>query len=99
MHNSKRNRKQASVTASAEVPASAAVEAKPTAQIAAPSAAAGYDVKMVEHVRMMTSLLEGREVSTREVLEMLARENKKQHSINRKEKSEYRDCELNENSS
>jgi hypothetical protein len=61
--------------------------------------AVGYDVDMVDHIRMMTSMLEGREVSLEEVFEMLERQEKRQHSINGKEKSEYRDCELNENSS
>lgn len=61
--------------------------------------AVGYDAAMVEHVRMVTSLFEGRKVSRREVLEMLEREKKRQQGIGGGEKTEYRARDLNENSS
>jgi len=71
---------------------------------AAPGAAAAasvgrYDEKMVEHVRMVTSLFEGRKVSRQEVLEMLAREAKRQQGIGGDEKTEYRARDLTEDSS
>jgi len=49
----------------------------------------GYDAKMVEHVRMVTSMIEGRKVSRQEILKMLAEEEMRQHSIGGGEKSEY----------
>jgi hypothetical protein len=58
-----------------------------------------YDEAMVEHVRMVTGLFEGRKVSRQEVLEMLAREEKRQHSIGGSEKTGYRARDLNEDSS
>lgn len=64
-----------------------------------PAPVGGYDEKMVEHVRMATSLLEGRKVSRQEVLEMLAREEKRQHSIWGEERSGYGVRDLNEDSS
>jgi hypothetical protein len=90
MHNGKRKRRQNA----AQVPK------RPEQGEALESAqAVGYDAAMVEHVRMTTSLLEGRKVSRREILEMLARAEKKQHSIGGSEKTEYRARDLNENSS
>ena len=49
----------------------------------------GYDAKMVEHVRMVTSMIEGRKVSRQEILRMLAEEEMRQHSIGGGGKSEY----------
>ena len=89
MQNSKRKRRQKGVKFVKNL--------KPEAS--ASSNAVGYDVDMVDHIRMMTSMLEGREVSLEEVFEMLERQKKRQHSINGKEESEYRDCELNKNTS
>lgn len=60
---------------------------------------AGYDAKMVEHVRMMTSMMEGRKVSRQEVLKMLAEEEMRQHSIGEGEKTEYRARDLKKDSS
>ncbi len=58
-----------------------------------------YDAQMVEHVRMFTSLMEGRKVSRPEVLKMLTRaEKKRQHSIGDSEKIEYRVREQKKNS-
>jgi len=60
----------------------------------------GYDSKMVEHVRMVTSMIEGRTVSRSEVLKMLDRaKEKRQHSIGGGEKVEYRTREEQKNSS
>jgi hypothetical protein len=75
--------------------------AKKPAAPQGPAGASGvsYDEKMLEHVRMMTSLFEGRKVSRREVLEMLAREEKRQQGIGGGEKIEYRTRDLNEDSS
>lgn len=64
-----------------------------------PVPAGVYDEKMVEHVRMATSLLEGRKVSRQEVLGMLAAEEKRQHSIGGGARSDYGVRDLNENSS
>ena len=49
----------------------------------------GYDAEMVDQVRMFTSLIEGREVSLEEVLEMLERAEKRQQGIGGKEESGY----------
>lgn len=58
-----------------------------------------YDAQMVEHVRMFTSLMEGRKVSRPEVLKMLTRaEKKRQHSIGAREKIDYRGREQNKDS-
>ena len=56
---------------------------------AAETLPAGYDEKMVEHVRVVTSMIEGRKVSRQEILQMLAEEEMRQHSIGGGEKSEY----------
>jgi hypothetical protein len=61
--------------------------------------AGGYDETMVEHARMVTGLFEGRKVSRQEVLEMLAREEKRQQSIGGSEKTGHRARDLNEDSS
>jgi hypothetical protein len=58
-----------------------------------------YDAEMVEHVRMVTSLFEGRPVSRREVLEMLEREAKRQQGIGGAEKTTYRARDRTEDSS
>ena len=58
-----------------------------------------YDETMVEHVRMVTGLLEGRKVSRQEVLEMLAREEKRQPGIGEEAKTPYRARERSEDSS
>ena len=64
-----------------------------------PGQAGGYDESMLDHVRVVTSLIEGRKVSRQEVLEMLAREEKRQHSIGGSEKAGYGARDLNEDSS
>ena len=46
------------------------------------------DAAIVEHVRMVTSLLEGRKVSREEVVEMLKR-TMRQHSIGREKRIDY----------
>jgi len=62
--------------------------------------AEGDNAQMVEHVRMVTSLLEGRKVSRQEVLKMLARaKEKRQHSIGGDENTEYRARDQNKDSS
>jgi len=43
---------------------------------------------MVEHVRMVSSLIEGRRVSRREILEMLAKV-LRQHSLGRRRKIDH----------
>ncbi len=65
----------------------------------APVPASGYDEAMVEHVRMVTSLFEGRQVSRREVLEMLEREKRRQQGIHTEESPDYPARERTENSS
>ena len=60
---------------------------------------ATYDEAMVEHVRMVTSLIEGRKISRREVLEMLERGKKRQQGIPGEEKDDYSVRELTEDSS
>lgn len=40
----------------------------------------GYNAQMVEHVRMVTGLIEGRKVSRREVLKMLDRAKKRDNT-------------------
>jgi len=74
-------------------------ETKASLVSAAPISASEYDEKMVEHVRMATSIFEGRKVSRQEVLEMLAAEKKRQHSIGEGEKVDYGVRDLNENTS
>ena len=49
----------------------------------------GYDAEMVDHVRMFTNLIEGREVSVEEVIEMLERAEKRQQGIGEDKESEY----------
>ncbi len=66
---------------------------------AVPMPLSEYDEKMVEHVRMATSMFEGRKVSLQEVLEMLAAEKKRQLSIGEGGKVDYGVRDLNENSS
>lgn len=61
--------------------------------------AAGHDEAILEHVRMVTSLIEGRKVSRQEVLEMLEREEKRQQGIHKKEEPGYPARERTENSS
>jgi hypothetical protein len=61
--------------------------------------AISYDETIVEHVRMVTGLIEGRKVSRQEVLEMLAREEKRQQGIGGSEKTGYRARDLTEDSS
>lgn len=60
---------------------------------------AGYSEKMIEHIRMSTSLFEGRKVSRQEVLDMLEREKKRQQGIGEEEKTQYRTRELTDDSS
>jgi len=61
--------------------------------------AAGYDEAMLEHVRVVTSLIEGRKVSRQEVLEMLEREKKRQQGIHTEEETDYSARERSKNSS
>ena len=61
--------------------------------------AAGYDEAILDHVRVVTSLIEGRKVSRQEVLEMLEREEKRQQGIHTEEDPDYPARELTENSS
>jgi len=49
----------------------------------------GYDAEMVEHIQMVTSLIEGREVSLEEVFDMLERAEKRQQGIGGEEESGY----------
>lgn len=65
---------------------------------AAPSAAE-YDEAILDHVCMVTSLIEGRKVSRQEVLGMLEREEKRQQGIRTEEDPDYPARELTENSS
>jgi hypothetical protein len=65
----------------------------------AQSPTAPYDEAMIEHVRMVTSLFEGRKVSRQEVLEMLEREKKRQQGIHTEKETDYSACEETENSS
>ncbi len=65
----------------------------------APMQTAGYDEAMVDHVRVVTSLIEGRKVSRQEVLEMLEREKKRQQGIHTEDEPDYPAREPTENSS
>ena len=56
----------------------------------------GWHEPMVEHVRMVSSLIEGRRVSRKEVLEMLAKV-LRQHTIGRRRKIDQAVAWLNEN--
>ena len=58
-----------------------------------------YDAAMVEHVRLVTSLFEGRKVSRQEVLAMLEREEKRQQGIGGGAQTAYRARDRTENSS
>ena len=51
--------------------------------------AVGYEAGIVDHVKMVTSLIEGRKVSRREVIEMLERAEKRQQGIGEQAKGEY----------
>jgi hypothetical protein len=64
-----------------------------------PGQAGGYDESMLDHVRVVTSLIEGRKVSRQEVLEMLERGKKRQQGIHEDGKTDYPACELTEDSS
>jgi len=55
----------------------------------------GWPESMLEHVRMVSSLIEGRQVSRREILEMLERV-LRQHSMCRRTKVEQTVAWLNE---
>lgn len=46
------------------------------------------DESIIEHVRMVTSLIEGREVSLEEIKEMLKKK-ERQHSLTRRRKLDY----------
>ena len=89
MHNGQRKRR--------EKPG-AAGEASAFTGAGAPLAG-GYDEAMIEHVRMVTSLFEGRKVSRPEVLKMLEREEKRQQGIPKEKRTEYLARELTEDSS
>ena len=65
----------------------------------APRQAGGYDESMLDHVRVVTSLIEGRKVSRQEVLEMLEREKKRQQGIHQEKGTDYVARELTEDSS
>ena len=88
MHNGKRKRGE-----KPGVAGEGAESIRPGAQ------AAGYEETMIEHVRMVTSLFEGRKVSRQEVLKMLEREEKRQQGIPREKKTDYLARELTEDSS
>lgn len=60
---------------------------------------AGYSEKMIEHIRMSTSLFEGRQVSRQEVLNMLEREKMRQQGMGEEEKTPYCTRELTDDSS
>ncbi len=55
-----------------------------------------FDRVVVEHVRMVTSLIEGRPVSRNETLRMLSKV-MRQHSIGRRSRLDYIVSELNKN--
>ena len=55
-----------------------------------------WNASMVEHVRMVSSLIEGRRVSRQEVLEMLARV-LRQHSMGRRKRIDHTIAWLHEN--
>ena len=55
-----------------------------------------FDRVVVEHVRMVTSLIEGRPVSRNETLRMLSKV-MRQHSIGRRSRLDYIVLELNKN--
>ncbi len=57
------------------------------------------DKAIIDHVRVITSLIEGRKVSREEVLAMLERERKRQQGIPTEEKTDYPARELTEDSS
>lgn len=57
--------------------------------------APGWNLPMVEHVRMVSSLIEGREVSRTEVLEMFKRV-LRQHTMSRRRKLDHAVAWLNE---
>jgi hypothetical protein len=57
---------------------------------------ASWKASMVEHVRMVSSLIEGRRVSRREVLEMLARV-LRQHTMARRKRIDHTVAWLHEN--
>jgi hypothetical protein len=88
MHNGKRKRRE-----KPGVPGEGAESTKPDTQ------AGGYDEAMIEHVRMVTGLFEGRKVSRQEVLKMLEREEKRQQGIHQEKGTDYVARELTEDSS
>jgi hypothetical protein len=61
-----------------------------------PETAARWDGPMVEHVRRVVSLIEGRRVGTGEILEMLAR-GLRQHRMVRRRRIDHRIDWLNKN--
>jgi hypothetical protein len=64
-------------------------EREPDANPSQPEAGGGeWNVGMVEHVRMATSLIEGRRVGLGEILKMLARA-LRQHSLGRGTRIDY----------
>jgi hypothetical protein len=61
--------------------------------------AVGYDAAILDHVRVVMSLIEGRKVSRQEVVEMLERGKKRQQGIPTEEDPDYPARERTENSS
>lgn len=67
-----------------------------TAAVARPEVTSpGWDVTMVEHVRMVISLIENRRVSREEILAMLAKQ-MRQHTMGRRPKVDHTVAWLNE---
>jgi len=79
MQNNKRKRRRKGAAGSGKSKKAQSEKASPV----------GYDAEMVEQVQMFTSLLEGREVSLEEVLEMLERAEKRQQGIGAEENNRY----------
>ena len=71
-------------------------ETQPAEELSGDIDEAGFDKGMVSHVRMVTSLIEGRRVPRIEILQMLAR-CLRQHSMARQTRTEYNVQYLNEN--
>jgi hypothetical protein len=70
-------------------------ESEPEAQEEA-MAEESSNESIIEHVRMVTSLIEGREVSLDEIKEML-KQKKRQHSLTRRRGVDYLVQQLNKN--
>lgn len=82
------NRRRYLFSAKADTGAEAGKEAERTTNSESPAGAEVRVSKIVKHVRMLVSLIEGRPVSLEEVLKMLAR-NKRQHRMSRERRLDY----------